>query len=208
MKGDALVLDEGAAVGPAVPRLAGANLGRAPTTVPARCVEFILVGGHMRDSGVDPRPPADRAEQRPSPWPVLAAVSAGGVLGSLARYGISTALPYPPGTFAWPTFLVNVSGCLLIGVLMVLVGELWSGRRLLRPFLGVGVLGGYTTFSTYVVDIHLAMAAGRAGTALVYLVATLLAAMLAVWAGAALTGRAVAVVRASAVLRAAEQEGE
>jgi CrcB protein len=124
-------------------------------------------------------------------WPVLAAVSAGGVLGALARHAIATALPHPPGTFAWSIFLVNVSGCLLIGVLMVLAGEVWTDRPLLRPFLGVGVLGGYTTFSTYVAEVHQAMAAGRPGTALLYLAATPAAALLAVWAGATLTGRAV-----------------
>lgn len=124
-------------------------------------------------------------------WPVLAAVSAGGVLGALARHAIATALPHPPGAFAWSIFLVNVSGCLLIGMLMVLVGEVWTDRPLVRPFLGVGVLGGYTTFSTYVVEVHQAMAAGRPGIALLYLAATPTAALLAVWAGAALTGRAV-----------------
>ncbi len=124
-------------------------------------------------------------------WPVPAAVSAGGVLGALARHAVATALAHPPGTFAWPIFWVNVSGCFLIGVLMVLVGEVWTDKPLLRPFLGVGVLGGYTTFSTYAVDVHQAMAAGRPGTALLYLAATPVAALLAVWAGAALTGRAV-----------------
>nr|WP_285778911.1 CrcB family protein [Microtetraspora sp. NBRC 13810] len=123
--------------------------------------------------------------ERAGSWPVLVVVSAGGLLGALARYAISVALPHPPGAFAWSTFLVNVSGCLLIGVLMTLIGDVWSGRRLLRPFLGVGVLGGYTTFSTYVVDIHQAMTAGAAGTALAYLLGTLAGAMTAVWAGAA-----------------------
>ncbi|GAA0360067.1 hypothetical protein GCM10009530_06710 [Microbispora corallina] len=153
------------------------------------------------DPDVDLHVPADRAEVRPSPLPVLAAVSAGGVLGALARFGISTALPHPPGGFPWSTFLVNVSGCFLIGVLMVLIGEVWSGRRLLRPFLGVGVLGGYTTFSTYVVDIHQALAAGAAVTALAYLVATLAAALTAVWAGAAVTSFAVRAGRARAQSR-------
>jgi fluoride exporter len=122
---------------------------------------------------------------------VLAVVSIGGVLGALARYGLSEAFPHPPGGFAWATFAVNVSGCLLIGVLMVFVGQVWTGQRLLRPFLGVGVLGGYTTFSTYAVDIERAASAGAAGTGLLYAAATLLAALLAVWAGATITGWAV-----------------
>ncbi|GAA1017875.1 putative fluoride ion transporter CrcB 1 [Acrocarpospora pleiomorpha] len=138
------------------------------------------------DSDVDLHVPAERAELRPTPFPVLAAISAGGVLGALGRYGISVALPHPPGGFPWSTFLVNVSGCLLIGVLMVLVTEVWTAK-LLRPFLGVGVLGGYTTFSTYVLDIHQAMIAGSADIALIYLAATLVGSVLAAWAGMTFT---------------------
>ncbi|MGP3961039.1 fluoride efflux transporter FluC [Nonomuraea sp. 3N208] len=142
------------------------------------------------DSDVDVHVPAMRAELRPRAWPVLGAVSAGGVLGALARYGISAALPHAPTGFPWSTFLVNVSGCLLIGVLMTLIDQVWTGRRLLRPFWGVGVLGGYTTFSTYIIDIHAAMRAGAPGVALAYLAATLVAALLAVWAGTVATGSA------------------
>ena len=105
---------------------------------------------------VHPHAPARRAGQ----WPVLAAVAAGGVLGAVARYGLTTAIPHRPGGFAWATFGINVTGCLLIGVLMVLVEEVWTGRRLLRPFLGVGVLGGFTTFSTYTLDASQSVASG------------------------------------------------
>jgi CrcB protein len=119
--------------------------------------------------------------------PVLGAVSAGGVLGALARYGVATAWPHPASGFPWSTFVVNVTGCLLIGVLMVIVTEVRPHRRLVRPFLGVGVLGGYTTFSTYIVDIHKAAAAGAPWIALGYLAATLIAAVLAVAAGSSLT---------------------
>ena len=74
------------------------------------------------------------------PWSTLAAISAGGVIGALARFGLATAFPHPAGSFAWTTFWINVSGCLLIGVLMVLVTDVWPGHRLQRPFLGTGVL--------------------------------------------------------------------
>ena len=122
---------------------------------------------------------------------MLGAVSAGGVVGAVARYGIGVAFPSGPAGFPWATFGVNVSGCLLIGVLMVLVAEVWPSRRLLRPFLGSGLLGGYTTFSTYAVDIQHLLAAGAARTALAYLAGTLFAALAAVYAGAAATRAAV-----------------
>ncbi|WP_229405359.1 CrcB family protein [Micromonospora sp. NBRC 110038] len=140
------------------------------------------------DPDVDLRVPADRGELRAHPAVVLGVIAAGGVLGALARAGVQAAFPHPPTGFGWATFGVNVSGCLLIGALMAVVT---TGRvpPLTRPFLGVGVLGGYTTFSTYVVDVRQAAAAGAAGTALAYLAATLLGAVAAVWVGDAAAGR-------------------
>lgn len=77
------------------------------------------------------------------------AVALGGALGSSLRYGASTYIaPRLPGDFPWHTFAVNITGAFLLGLLMglavdrELVGHWW------RLFLGVGVLGGYTTFST------------------------------------------------------------
>jgi CrcB protein len=122
---------------------------------------------------------------------VVGAVAAGGALGALARWGVGETLPHDPGGFPWATLLVNVSGCLLIGVLMVLVVELWPRRVLLRPFVGTGVLGGYTTFSTCVLDTRSLLAAGRAGTAAAYLGGSLLLGLLAVVAGLRLTERVV-----------------
>lgn len=139
------------------------------------------------DSDVDLHFPAEKAELRPSALPVLGVIAAGGALGALARDGVATAWPHPASGFAWSTFVINVTGCLLIGVLMVIVTEVLPHRRLVRPFLGVGVLGGYTTFSTYIVDIHKAASAGAPWVALAYLAATLIAAVLAVWAGSAVT---------------------
>jgi len=75
---------------------------------------------------------------------------------------------------------------------MVLVGELWTGRRLLRPFLGTGVLGGFTTFSTYSVDLQRLFTTSHTGTAVAYLVATPVAALLAVWATSRATQRLLA----------------
>ncbi|WP_433061926.1 fluoride efflux transporter FluC [Dactylosporangium sp. CS-033363] len=139
------------------------------------------------DPDVDLHVPAQRAELRPSPWPVLGAISAGGVIGALSRYGVARAWPHAPGGFPWSTLVINVTGCLLIGALMVVVTEVATGRPLLRPFAGVGILGGYTTFSTYVVDVHRTASAGAPWTALGYLAATLVGALLAVWTGSALT---------------------
>ncbi|KAA9154323.1 fluoride efflux transporter CrcB [Amycolatopsis acidicola] len=124
---------------------------------------------------------------------VLAVISAGGAIGALGRYGIGQWLPTRPGQFPWGTFLVNLSGCFLIGVLMVLITEVWSAHRLARPFLGVGILGGYTTFSTYTNEIRALLQPGTMLVAAAYLLLSLAGAMVAVvcgvWLTRALAGR-------------------
>ncbi len=116
-----------------------------------------------------------------------AAIAAGGALGALSRYGLTVAVPDGSGTFPWGTFLVNVTGCALIGVLMTLLLEVWVAHPLWRPFLGIGILGGFTTFSTYAVQTRGLLDSGAAATGLLYLFGTVGAALVAVWFGAHLT---------------------
>ncbi|GAA0585100.1 CrcB family protein [Paractinoplanes ferrugineus] len=123
--------------------------------------------------------------------PVLGVISAGGVLGALARYGIAAAWPHAAGAFPWSTLVINVTGCFLIGALMVIVTRVAPDQKLLRPFVGVGILGGYTTFSTSIADFYQAAGAGSPWVALACLGLTLLGALAAVWAGTELTGRLV-----------------
>lgn len=116
---------------------------------------------------------------------VVAVIAVGGALGSLARYGVNVALPHKGG-FPISTFLENVVGCLVLGALLVVLTELRRPHRLVRPFLGTGVLGGFTTFSTYAVD---SATRDSAGTAALYLVGTLVLALAASWSGVTLTRR-------------------
>lgn len=117
------------------------------------------------------------AEDRVS---VLAVISLGGGVGALARYGFSVLVPTAPGGFPWATVSVNVVGCWLMGVLMVLSTEVFPTHRLLRPFLGVGVLGGFTTFSTYAVEAHQQLRFGTVLLSFGYLAGTVLGALLSV----------------------------
>jgi len=129
-----------------------------------------------------PRP----ARRRGPVWAqarVLGAIAAGGVAGSLARYGLALVWPAPPGRLPWATLTTNVAGCMLIGVLMVLLTEVWAAHRLARPFLGVGVLGGFTTFSAYAEQSRALLAGGQAATGFGYLAGTLATALLAVQLG-------------------------
>jgi fluoride exporter len=142
------------------------------------------------DSDIDLHDSRQRTELRNHPVTVLGAISLGGALGALARYALGVAFPVATHGFPWTTFAINVTGCLLIGVLMVLVASVWPDQVLVRPFVGVGILGGFTTFSTYVVDIQRLLDHRVPVTALAYLVVTVLSALLATWAGLRL-GRAV-----------------
>ncbi|NDZ78138.1 CrcB family protein [Streptomyces sp. SID10853] len=136
--------------------------------------------------------PAQRDGARAAQWPVLAAVSFGGAAGASARYGAALLWPTAGGAFPWTTLVVNAVGCAVIGVFMALITEARSVHRLVRPFFATGVLGGFTTFSTYAVDIQGLVNGGHARTALAGLALTLLAALAAVWATSTLTRRLVA----------------
>ena len=145
----------------------------------------------------DPHPgfPVDSDVEVPLPRhlraDVVACVAAGGALGALARWALAEVVPHDPARFPWSTFLANAVGCFLIGVLIVLVVERWSHRPLARPFLGTGVLGGFTTFSTYAVDTRGLLAAGQPALAASYLLGTLAVGLLAVVVGLRLTERVV-----------------
>ncbi|MFJ2787042.1 fluoride efflux transporter CrcB [Streptomyces sp. NPDC093249] len=116
--------------------------------------------------------------------PVVGVVAAGGALGAVARYAASLAWPTATDAFPWTTFAVNVSGCALLGVLMVLLTETMTAPHpLLRPFLGTGFCGGYTTFSTYGLDTQRLLATGETERAVLYLGGTAVTALAAVWAG-------------------------
>ncbi|MFG2892464.1 fluoride efflux transporter CrcB [Streptomyces sp. NPDC048248] len=143
------------------------------------------------DPDVDLHVPAQRRELLRGRWSVPAVIAVGGAAGASARYGASLCWPTARDAFPWTTLGVNVVGCAVIGVFMVLISDVWAAHRLVRPFFGTGVLGGFTTFSTYAADIRHLVAAGRPGTGLGYLALTLTAALLSVWIAATLTRRAV-----------------
>ncbi|MFY1679676.1 fluoride efflux transporter FluC [Streptomyces sp. WMMC905] len=136
------------------------------------------------DAG-DPRTGA-RSLRRPrvgNQGPILAAVASGGAIGATARHAAEVAWPMAPDRFPWTAFWINVIGCALIGALMTTLSERGLSPRLLRPFLGTGVLGGFTTFSAYAVDVQRLADSGRIGTALALLAVTPPAALAGVWSG-------------------------
>ncbi|WP_406833049.1 CrcB family protein [Pedococcus sp. KACC 23699] len=121
---------------------------------------------------------------------LVGVVALGGAVGSLGRYAVGLALPHVTGDFPWATFLVNVTGSLAMGLLVAWVLTMVDPHPWLRPFLGVGVLGGWTTFSSLALDVHALSGAGRNGLALTYLVASFVVGLVAVGLGLGLGQRA------------------
>jgi len=126
---------------------------------------------------------------------LLAVVLVGGTLGTAAREGLSLALPATGGV-AWVIVGINVLGAFLLGLLLEALarsGQDAGRRRLLRLGLGTGVIGGFTTYSTFAVATAGLLGAGRPLLALAYVAATLLlgaaASLAGIMAGSALTRR-------------------
>ncbi|WP_017586409.1 fluoride efflux transporter FluC [Nocardiopsis ganjiahuensis] len=122
-------------------------------------------------------------------WPLVAAVSAGGALGALTRFGLDTLWPPSASGVSWTILAVNISGSLLIGLLMELIAHRRPETRWVRPFWGAGFLGGYTTFSAYAMDTVTALERGAPQIALAYLALTLAGALTAAWAASSLAHR-------------------
>jgi CrcB protein len=125
--------------------------------------------------------PAPRAT--PPAWLLYLAVLAGGMLGGTTRYLIGVALPSEPGEIPWGIVLVNVLGAFVISLL--LAG--WSRRGHVahpwRPFLATGLLGSFTTWSTFIVDTYEMLVAGRDLLASVFVVGATAVGILAAGAG-------------------------
>jgi CrcB protein len=119
-------------------------------------------------------------------WDVALVIGAGGAIGGAARWALNHLWPSVPGGFPWATFVENVTGCLILGALMVYLLDVWRPSRYARPFLGIGVLGGFTTFSAYAADTHALLRQDQGLLALVYLFGTLIVALVASWTGIAL----------------------
>jgi len=127
--------------------------------------------------------PPIRQHQRSGPGAAdVAAVAVGGGIGSVARYLLSAAFPAGHG-FPWAIFAVNVSGCFCLGLLMVYLLEVWPPHRFLRPFLAIGLLGGYTTFSTYAGGVMTLLTGHAPALADAYALSSIAAALVAVWCG-------------------------
>lgn len=125
-------------------------------------------------------------------------MASGGALGALARVGVATVVPPSAVGWPWATLIANLSGALLLGGLLRLVRDPSIVRPWVRTAIGTGLLGGYTTFSTLSLEILRLGSDGHLAIAAAYAATTLVAGLVAVWAGA---GAAVGLRRALRVVR-------
>jgi CrcB protein len=114
---------------------------------------------------------------------VVAVVALGGVVGTLARYAVSRIVHVAPGSFPWSTLTVNVTGSFILGLLLTLMVHRWPPTRYARSFLAVGILGAYTTFSTYMTDADVLVKDRHADIAALYVIASLVLGIAAVSLG-------------------------
>lgn len=114
---------------------------------------------------IDPDLPADATGTSAG---VVAAVAAGGFIGALGRYELGLAWPTPAGRVPWATFTINTSGAFLLGLVLTMLVRRGRHNHLFRPFFCVGVLGAWTTMSTFAVEADLLVRAHRISTASVY----------------------------------------
>ena len=117
-------------------------------------------------------------------------VLAGAGLGGLARYVAGTwIMAKYGGRFPLGTFVINVSGSFLIGVLMTLLTERLQPHPNWRLFLVVGILGGYTTFSSFEYEVFQAFRDGARLMGMLYMTGSILLGLIGVWLGTILTAR-------------------
>jgi CrcB protein len=125
----------------------------------------------------------------PSPLFATLNVAAGGAVGAAARYHLGrgvTSIAGPEAAFPWATLTVNIAGCLAMGLLMGWLGRVDGGMESQRLLLGVGLLGGFTTFSAFSLEMLQLFERGAAGLAVLYAGVSVLAGLAALTAGMAI----------------------
>jgi fluoride exporter len=121
-------------------------------------------------------------------WSVVAAVAAGGALGSGARYIVSVLIQRLLGTgFPWWTLSVNVVGSFVMGVAVSAIALRWSVGQTGQAFLMVGVLGGFTTFSAFSLDVATLVERNAILSAGGYVIGSVMFSIGALFAGMAVT---------------------
>lgn len=129
------------------------------------------------------RPRAAMRQRVALVWRRRLAVFVGGAMGTGLRAAVTGVVPAGVASFPWAVLTVNVSGALVLGYLATRFLAVGAGSTLTMPLLGVGLLGSYTTFSTFAVDVVQLAEAGPGVVAAAYAAASLLGGLAAAWLG-------------------------
>jgi fluoride exporter len=165
------------------PRLPPSASGpRAPSTREPVPIDPDLAPSDPAEPGTAHRPAPRPRPSRARP-DALAVIAAGGALGAAARYEMTRLIAVSPRGFPWATFWTNMSGSLVVGFVLVLIIERLPPSQHLRPFVVVGFLGAYTTYSTYMVETVLLVRNGHRVVAATYVLGSALVGFAAVRAG-------------------------
>jgi len=117
---------------------------------------------------------------------IILAVAIGGAVGSLLRYFVASAIQQPTMQFPWGIFVVNITGGFIMGVIVELSALKLQISPEVRAFLTIGILGGYTTFSTFSLDSALLIQRGAYMAAAGYIIGSTVLSITALFAGLAL----------------------
>lgn len=120
----------------------------------------------------------------------LAAIFVGGFVGAIARAALSKGLTPAPGAWPWATFAVNIAGAALLGYFVTRLQERLPPSLYKRAFLGTGICGALTTFSTLMVELMKMLEESRVGLAAGYGTASLLCGLAAVFGASKMVRRA------------------
>lgn len=119
--------------------------------------------------------------------PMILAIAFGGALGAVLRHFANNALGAWLGDdFPWGIFAVNVAGSFAMGLLISLFAHVWEPPQAMKVFLTVGILGGFTTFSTFSLDAVMLVERGATGAAVLYVGGSVILAIGALYAGMAI----------------------
>lgn len=115
----------------------------------------------------------------------LLLVGAGGALGAMARYWVGTLVGHAyRGPFPYATFMVNILGSLIMGLVVGYLARFTpAGQGWLRLFIAVGILGGFTTFSSFSLEAALLIERGNLGLSFVYVLSSVVAGIIALFIG-------------------------
>ncbi len=115
-------------------------------------------------------------------------VALGGALGAVGRYGVMSAMTSFAGIgFPYGTLTVNIVGSFILGAFIEVSALAWSPSPELRTMIVIGILGAFTTFSTFSLDVVTMMTRGETGAALIYVATSVVLSIGALWAGMAIT---------------------